>query len=71
MRHRNIFVIDGQVVTVVRHHKSQSQWDKPKIIPRFLPLQLGQVIVIYLAYLQPFQEYLTVEVVGGSSSDYV
>jgi hypothetical protein len=52
-------------MTVVRYHKSQSQWDKPKIVPRFLPPRLGQVMVMYLAYLQPFQEYLTVEVLGG------
>lgn len=71
LQDRNIFVMDGQVMTVVRYHKSQSQWDKPKIIPRFLPPQLGQVMVMYLAYLQPFQEYLTVEVLRGSFSDYV
>jgi hypothetical protein len=41
-------------MTVVRYHKSQSQWDKPKVVPRFLPPRLGQVIVMYLAYLQPF-----------------
>jgi superfamily II DNA helicase RecQ len=71
LQDRNIFVMDGQVMTVVRYHKSQSQWDKPKVIPRFLPQRLGQVMVVYLAYLQPFQEYLTVEVLGGGFSDYV
>ena len=40
-------------------------------MPRFLPPRLGQVMVIYLAYLQPFQEYLTVQVLGGGFSDYV
>ncbi|KAF1956343.1 hypothetical protein CC80DRAFT_363540, partial [Byssothecium circinans] len=60
LQDRNIFVMDGQVMTVVRYHKSQSQWDKPKVVPRFLPPRLGQVMVMYLAYLQPFQEYLTV-----------
>ena len=61
MRHQNrllqdcnIFVIDGQVITVVRYHKSQSQWDKLKVVLRFLLPQLGQVIVMYLAYLQLF-----------------
>jgi superfamily II DNA helicase RecQ len=63
--------MDGQVMTVVRYHKSQSQWDKPKVVPRFLPPRLGQVMVLYLAYLQPFQEYLTVQVLGGGFSDYV
>jgi hypothetical protein len=40
-------------------------------VPRFLLLRLRQVIVLYLAYLQPFREYLTVQVLGGSFSDYV
>jgi superfamily II DNA helicase RecQ len=71
LQDRNIFVVDGAVMTVVRYHKSQSQWDKPKIVPRFLPPQLGQVVALYLSYLQPFQEYLAVHVLGGSLSDYV
>jgi hypothetical protein len=37
LQDRNVFVVDGQVMTVVRYHKSQSQWDKPKVVPRFLP----------------------------------
>ncbi|KAK5277365.1 hypothetical protein LTR16_009874, partial [Cryomyces antarcticus] len=37
LQDRNIFVIDGRVVVITRYHKSQSQFDKPKIIPRFLP----------------------------------
>jgi hypothetical protein len=34
---RNVFVVHGQVIVVTRYHKSQSQFDKPKVIPRFLP----------------------------------
>jgi hypothetical protein len=37
MQDRNIFVMDGQVVFISRYHKSQAMWDKPKVIPRFLP----------------------------------
>ena len=54
LQDRNVFVVDGAVMTVVRYHKSQSQWDKPKVVPRFLPPRLGQVMVLYLGYLQPF-----------------
>ncbi|RYP28637.1 hypothetical protein DL767_007119 [Monosporascus sp. MG133] len=60
LQDRNIFVTDGQIMTVLRYHKSQSQWDKPKIVPRFLPPRAGQMMAVYLAYVQPFQEYLTV-----------
>jgi hypothetical protein len=41
------------------------------VVPRFLLPQLGQVIVLYLAYLQLFCEYLTVQVLSSSFSDYV
>ncbi|KAL1640737.1 hypothetical protein SLS61_010232, partial [Didymella pomorum] len=71
LQDRNIFVVDGQVMTVVRYYKSQSQWDKPKIVPRFLPPRLGQVMAAYLVYMQPFKEYLTLQVLGGNYSDYV
>src|SRR5687767_14487826 len=71
LQDRNIFVIDRQVIIVVCYHKSQLQWDKPKIVPRFLPPQLGQVIAVYLVYIQLFKEYLTLQVLGGSYSDYV
>jgi hypothetical protein len=71
LQDRNVFVVDSRIITVVRYHKSQSQFDKPKIVPRFLPPQLGQVMAVYLAYLQPFREYLVVEVLGGGLSDYV
>jgi superfamily II DNA helicase RecQ len=71
LQDRNIFVVDGAVMTVVRYHKSQSQWDKPKVVPRFLPRQLGQIMALYLRYLQPFREYLLVQVLGGGLSDYV
>ncbi|CAO2655088.1 Nn.00g101520.m01.CDS01, partial [Neocucurbitaria sp. VM-36] len=71
LQDRNIFVVDGQIMMVVRYHKSQSQWDKPKIVPRFLPPRLGQVMAVYLAYVQPFYEYLTVQVLGGHLNDYV
>ena len=33
--------------------------------------QLGQVMVVYLVYVQPFREYLTLQVLGSSYSDYV
>ncbi|KAL9080122.1 MAG: hypothetical protein Q9157_001082 [Trypethelium eluteriae] len=70
LQDRNIFVVDGQVMTVIRYHKSQSQWDKPKIVPRFLPVQLGHTMVIYLAYVQRWVEYLRVQVLGETGRDY-
>jgi hypothetical protein len=33
---RNVFAIQGHIVFITCYHKSQSQFDKPKVIPRFL-----------------------------------
>ncbi|KAL5430917.1 hypothetical protein PMIN07_012582 [Paraphaeosphaeria minitans] len=41
LQDHNLFVMDRQIITVVRYYKSQSQFDKPKVIPRFLPSQLS------------------------------
>ncbi|KAH8701432.1 hypothetical protein GQ44DRAFT_717592 [Phaeosphaeriaceae sp. PMI808] len=61
LQDRNLVVASGHIMTIVRYYKSQSQWDKPKVIPRFLPPQLGQVMAVYLVYIQPFREYLTLQ----------
>ena len=41
------------------------------MVPRFLPPRLGQVMVLYLSYLQPFREYLVATVLGGGLDDYI
>jgi hypothetical protein len=68
---RNVFAIQGHIVIVTRYHKSQSQFDKPKVIPRFLPWRIGQLLAVYLAYVQPFQQYLTVKVRGLGRTDHI
>ncbi len=61
------------MVIITRYHKSQWQFDAPKVIPRFLPWQAGQLLAVYLGYVRPFAEQLTVQVRGGESgwSDHV
>jgi len=49
----------------------QSQHEKPKVIPRILPRKVGQLLAVYLGYVQPFQEYLSVHVKGSEWSDYI
>ncbi|KAL2356827.1 hypothetical protein BJ546DRAFT_414682 [Cryomyces antarcticus] len=66
-----LFVIDGRVVVITRYHKSQSQFDKPKIIPRFLPWRVGQLMTVYLGYVQQFREHPMVQIQGKGWSDYV
>ncbi|CAD0097291.1 unnamed protein product [Aureobasidium mustum] len=50
--HRNVFVLDGRVMTVTSYHKSQAMLDMPKMVPRFLPWRLGQIAVIYLTHVR-------------------
>ncbi|CAC9887931.1 unnamed protein product, partial [Aureobasidium pullulans] len=71
MQDRNVYIIHGQVAVITRYHKSQSQQDKPKIIPRFLPYRVAQLLVVYLAYVQPLQEYLSVMSKGSGWTEYI
>jgi superfamily II DNA or RNA helicase len=72
LQDRNIFVLDGQVMTVTRYHKTQSQWDVPKVVPRFLPWRVGQLVCVYLTYVQPLMERLSVAIGHGCGwSEYV
>ena len=71
LQDRNIFVMDGQIVFVSRYHKTQSLWDKPRVIPRFLPWRVSQLFGVFLAYVHPLSEHLVSHVTGRSWSDYV
>lgn len=66
LQDRNVFVLDGIVMLVSRYYKSQSQWDVPKAVPSFLPWRVGQIMAVYLAYVQPFAERLSVAMNPGS-----
>ena len=71
LQNRNWYIIASIMVSVVRYYKSQSQFDAPKVVPRFLPPRLGQIMALYLSYLQPFEEYLVVQVLGSRVHDYI
>jgi hypothetical protein len=71
MQDRNVYIIHGQVAVITRYHKSQSQQDKPKIIPRFLSYRVARLLVLYLAYAQPLQEYLSVMSKGSGWTEYI
>jgi hypothetical protein len=69
---RNIFVLDGLVMSVTRYHKTQSQWDVPKAVPRSMPWRVGQLVTVYLTYVQPLMERLSVAVGHGCGrSEYL
>ena len=70
-RSENIYIIDGRVAYVTRYHKSQALFGETKVIPRFLPWRVGQLLAVYLAYVQPFSETLDQKTRGPPRSDYL
>jgi superfamily II DNA helicase RecQ len=58
LQDRNLYVIDGEVVVITRYYKTQSQWDKPKVVVRFLPEAVGQLVAAYLLYVRPLRALL-------------
>lgn len=55
-RDRNIFIIDGEVVLVTQYHKSLAHFDSPKVIPRFLPARVAQLVIVYMIYIRPLTD---------------
>ncbi|KAF1922122.1 uncharacterized protein M421DRAFT_79517, partial [Didymella exigua CBS 183.55] len=58
LQDRNLYVMEGQVVVITRYHKLQAQWDQPRVVARFLPDRLGQLLAAYLLYVRPLQTML-------------
>jgi hypothetical protein len=54
--HRNIFIEDGMVVFVTQYHKGYAMSGDVKIIHRYLPREIGQLLVLYLWLVLPFQQ---------------
>jgi hypothetical protein len=56
--HRNIFVEDGLVVFVTQYHKGFFASNDTKVIHRYLPQEVGELVVWYLWLVLPFVERL-------------
>lgn len=56
--HRNVFIEDGAVVFVTRYHKGYAVSGDVKIIHRYLPREVGELVVWYLWLVLPFQQRL-------------
>jgi hypothetical protein len=52
--HRNVFIEDGIVVFVTRYHKGYNVSGDVKIIHRYLPREVGELVVWYLWLVLPF-----------------
>lgn len=56
--HRNIFVEHGLIATVTSYHKGYSIQGSTKIIHRYLPRPVSEMVVYYLWLVIPFQRHL-------------
>ena len=56
--HRNIFIEDGIVVFATRYHKGYNVSGDVKIIHRYLPREVGELVVWYMWLVLPFQQRL-------------
>lgn len=53
---RNIFIWDGMVRIDTRYYKNMAQTNQNKLIHRFLPLPVGELLVYYLWLVLPFYQ---------------
>jgi RecQ family ATP-dependent DNA helicase len=59
--YRNIFVEDGLMVFVTRYHKGYTISGKMKIIHRYLPREVGELMVYYIWLVLPLQQKIEAE----------
>jgi hypothetical protein len=64
---RGIYIEDGLVVYVTAYHKNIESMGKAKYIHRYLPQEVGELVVYYLWLVQPFWKRLVV--VCGTHQD--
>ena len=46
------------IVVVTRYYKTLSQFEKLKVVLRFLPHWVSQLVLLYLYYIQPLRTVL-------------
>ena len=63
---RNIFINHGQVSWVTAYHKNFRQTNEAKVIHRFLPREVGELLVWYLWLVLPFWQKLQGIIKGAS-----
>ena len=68
---RNLYVAKGEVVFITQYHKGMVLSDKMKVIPRFLPSDVGALLALYLSYVRPFTDNVDLTHDGPPTSDYL
>jgi hypothetical protein len=54
--HHNMFIEDGMVVFATRYHKGYNDSGDVKIIHRYLPREVDELVVQYMWLILPFQQ---------------
>ncbi|KAH7248434.1 hypothetical protein B0J15DRAFT_562897 [Fusarium solani] len=55
---RGIFVYNGSMIYLVRHHKAKRSTNREFVVVRYLPAQLGQTLCQYLVFIRRFVDLL-------------
>jgi hypothetical protein len=63
-RHRSIFIENGLVSTVTAYHKGYNITGSTKIIHRYLPKEISEMVVYYLWLILPFWQKLEILAFG-------
>jgi hypothetical protein len=63
--HRNVFIEDGLVALVTSYHKGYTCTGSTKIIHRYLPKELSELVVYYLWIIHPFLRELDLLIPGS------
>jgi hypothetical protein len=58
--HRNMFIDNGMVSTVASWHKGYTVTGSTKIIHRYLPNQVGELVIYYLWLILPFWQAIEI-----------
>ena len=67
---RNIFMFEGHVAVVPRYHKGYNRDKSLKIIYRFLPRQVGALLVWFISLVRPFYQLINTSGTARVSPHY-
>jgi hypothetical protein len=67
---RGIYVYNGYMIYLVRHHKAKRTTNREFIVARYLPVQIGHLLYKYLVFVRLFIENLTYEL-GLNADTYL
>ncbi|KAJ1799563.1 hypothetical protein LPJ59_001739 [Coemansia sp. RSA 2399] len=58
---RNLFIQDGQFMIITAYSKTSDQFQKDKVVVRYLSSELSQLLLVYLVLIHPCKIYFMLE----------